>query len=775
MNTQPSQGFQTRTARPDSGRQSPSRSKTPGQQKQKKPKQKNGRGDMNSESARGSHHNSRTPPKDRNKESFGPTGPSNVSSTEKIRPKNLDGNGDVEPEQEVSFNKGQMRNSHKKSQITRRGSGEILSSKLRKDKPQKFFHARSLSDYDFEINAEINDYDNKVIPSKDINRQNPLFVSNLNGERQGWTDTRNTETSFLKGGKDQFTFDSLKVGAEKVQEGIRLSSVDTHTPTNQYVKTVDPESLKLHAAPKSTSEPLFFDGITLRKTLFRLSIYLILIAAVFYAVIPLTLLFAAHDYQNEELLVNLNFGILGLFQGCLEILYLYKLIDVPIKRKVREIEGRNKGLINLKNFVIISPWSIAIILVLGAGIQIGAGNFMKGLDITIGPTQILVSSIIPTVVKGAILVSFIYFRTPSSIFIDKKLVKKELKQITKIRKDFVEDLLNTKRHLDTLELQQIYTRNDMLYTNNEPMVLPAAAVLAQTQAQAPNVDFRKFSRGSYDYGREFKMLRIQSVKIYLILIITYCQILALYGIVKGISEISVVILGLLVFVCFRLVSFIFGLLDVSTSIASFHMNLMKITSMVASAAVYRFLYLQVENKGEMIGILAIKMVYKILIYCGGIMYGGDIINSLKIKFRFGRYGRSKSEMEFSKLKFRRYLFEKYILFQKIDFFFALGTLLPIALATDAFPSVKFDLALKCGDLTFYVCLVIVEVILDAILTAVFVFLAQKKLRNTTKSLDKGLIREIYKTINHSKVMTSSLEILMLYLMFFLFLNMTPHN
>jgi len=388
------------------------------------------------------------------------------------------------------------------------------------------------------------------------------------------------------------------------------------------------------------------------------------------------------------------------------------------------------------------------------------------LDYTIGPKEILVSCIIPTIVKGTLLVSYIYFKTPSSIFMDRKLVKKELKQITKIRKDFVEDLQKTRRHLDALELQQIYARNDY-FNEDQPIILPTAVVI---QTQAPDVDFRKFSRGSYDYGKEFKTLRIQSVKIYLILTITYCQILALYYLVKAISEISIVPLGLLVFVGFRLVSFLFGLLDVSTSIASFHMNIMKITSMVASAAVYRFLYLQVEEKSEMMSILAIKVVYKILVYCGGIMYGGDIINSLKIKFRFGRYGRSKSEMEFSKLKFRRYLFDKYILMQKIDTFFALGTLLPIGLAYGVLTDLNFDLAIRCGDLSFYVCLVIVEVILDGFLTGGFIFLAQKKLKNTTKSLDKGLVREIYKALNNSKTLTTSLEILMLYLMFFIFLN-----
>lgn len=182
----------------------------------------------------------------------------------------------------------------------------------------------------------------------------------------------------------------------------------------------------------------------------RFYLKLIVMIAVLYIGVPVGLLFGAANYDDSEVLVNLNFGLLGIFQGLIEIAFLYYLIDLPIRSKIKEIEGSKNGWINIDNYVVVNKVNSALILIFSTGIQIGAGNAIKSLDIRITPVQIFASCLILTAFKGFVWLAVLVFRTPNSIFADKVMIKKELEHIGKIRKEFMQNLRNRKNRIEMI-------------------------------------------------------------------------------------------------------------------------------------------------------------------------------------------------------------------------------------------------------------------------------------------------------------------------------------
>lgn len=521
------------------------------------------------------------------------------------------------------------------------------------------------------------------------------------------------------------------------------------------------DSKKIERIPSS-----LFSSIFKVLELLKIGAAILSVILIAYAVWPTLLFLGAHDYGDKTVLGFVNFGILGAFQGLTEIVLLYELIDAPIRKYIKEVEG-SSGLINIKRFVMIRKRNFVLIILYSAGLQIGSGMLMTSVDIKVEPKSILASCLFITGIKGIIWFIVILFTTPSSILKDKNLVKKELKQISIIRQNFVEELKQTRRKLQIRELQQMYTD----YRRQESQ---AQSIAITTQALSiPDVDLRKFSQGSYDYGKEFRLLRIQSIKVFMGLVIVYTQMFALYYLIDAIKSINSIPVDLLLVALFPLIAFIFGLFDFFVRPTSLHLTTIKVISLITAGALHRFLYLQIENKYEMMGIVAIKFAYKGIIYFLGFVYGGELMNSIKMKLKLSRYGygTSPSEIEFSKTKFKKYTFEKFVILQKVDIFFALGTLLPIAGSQDNFGSLNFDLGLKCGDTTFYVCLVIIEAVLEIIATILFLLLVEKYMSNKKKTTKRGLIDEAYKVLNLKKLILISVGTLMLYLMFFIFLNL----
>ena len=488
--------------------------------------------------------------------------------------------------------------------------------------------------------------------------------------------------------------------------------------------------------------------------------------ALIYAGIPLLLLFGAHDYGKSKILANLNFGLLGLFQGLTEVAFLYEIIDKPIRKKIREIEGVGNRLIDINDYVVINVISTIILLIFSAGTQMVAGNALQTLEFETGPKEILVTCFMTTILKGIIVTSIIIFTTPKSIFEDKDLIKKEIKQISKIRDDFMEDLRNIKRNLQMAELQELYGENELRGT----------VLTIHRSHEATNVadfDLRKFSQGCEDYGKELRKIRIQSFKVFAMLSIVYLHILALYYLDKAAGEISIVPLSLLVILTIPLISFVFGLFDFFNRTTSLHLKPMKATHVIIMVALYRVLYLQIHSKGEMIGILGLKIVYKCVVYFGGAAFGSKVVNYLKTRLKVSRYGASEVEVRMTRAKVSKYTFDKFIVLQQADILFSIGTLIPIASGGKVIlRSLNFDINLRCQDIIFYVVLVSAEIILDVLLTGLFLFFKQKIVVQKSKnSKESNLLETLIEVFSSKKYTIVSSEILMMFLVLFMLLNL----
>jgi len=605
------------------------------------------------------------------------------------------------------------------------------------------------------------------VPDDDVRRQNvvrePKDLTKLKTdivEKRAQIERQNPKPIFNLSKTTEECFEEVQITYQTRETAKPIRS------TTLQEKTSTPESDRQGDFQNGKTEKI--KTFPLKENLLKYIIYLpaaLCVLFILYAVVPVGLLFGAHDYDEKSILANLNFCLLGAIQSFVEIVYLYKLIDLPIKKKVREIEGRNKGLINLKKYIVISPLNIAAIIAFSAGLQLLAGNFMNLWGIVPGPKEIFICCIIITAIKGVVWFTVIKIKTPSSMFKDKKLVRKELKQISKFRKEFVEDMDNLRQELRQMELNRINAQIDNQCDSPGPNNIPNTTVLTM-----PDANLVRFSRGNHDYGKEFKMLRIQSFRVFTILVFGYIETFALYYLVKGISQISSVPLSLFTVVSFPIVSFIFGLFDFKYNIDNFQLSTMKITSMVIASALYRFLYFRIDNKSTMMGLLGLKVAYKILVYFFGLVFGGDLINNARKKLKFSTYGTSNSEMEVSRLNFRRYIFEKFMIIQKVDLFFAFGTILPLACSESWVTHLNFGLGLACGDMNFYIRLVFADIGFDMALPIAFLFWTKYLLKNTSKSFKRDLFSEIFKAFNNTKSITISLEIMMLYLLFFVFMN-----
>ena len=646
--------------------------------------------------------------------------------------------------------------------------------------------ANSMSNIDFD--AELKEGHLKI--SQMQTRQNPKFLSNMANmaslshvpddyfDRQ--VDTRNLDVR-TKTMESLTTMRKLKPFELAKSTNKPLDGVEVVLPGSQAMETAKPigsvivdENYFLTDAEKLEevkSRKISNKIVSMKFLARKISENTVLACLVFcvfiliYAGIPFLLLFGAHDYQKSKILANLNFGLLGLFQGLTEVAFLYEIIDRPIRKKIREIEGKGNRLIDINDYVVINIISTIILLIFSAGTQIFAGNALQILAFKTGPKEILVTCFITTILKGIIVTIIIIFTTPKSIFEDKDLIKKEIKQISKIRDDFMEDLRNIKRNLQMAELQELYGENELRGT----------VLTIHRSHEVTNVadfDLRKFSQGCEDYGKEFRKIRIQSFKVFAMLSIAYLHILALYYLDKAAGEISIVPLSLLVILTFPLISFVFGLFDFFNRTTSLHLKPMKATHVIIMVALYRVLYLQIHSRGEMIGILGLKIVYKCVVYFGGAAFGSKVVNYLKTRLKLSRYGASEVEVEMTRAKVSKYTFDKFIVLQQADILFAIGTLIPVACGQVLLQSLDFDIRLKCQDIIFYVVLVSVEIILDMLLTGLFLFFKQKIVVNRGKnSKESSLLTTLIEVFSSKKYTIASSEILLMFLVLFMLLNL----
>jgi len=555
----------------------------------------------------------------------------------------------------------------------------------------------------------------------------------------------------------------------KIRENPKLQELD-----KKFQELQEKENLKLKR--KNLTPQVTLDNYKIKKDYFaftssetyKFSTKLIVYILFVYILGPLALLFAGNAYKKEIIRSVLNFGVLGCIQGIAQVLVLYHLIDVPILNRIKEVEGKNRGLINPSSFVVINKTNILGMIVFSCGVQIISGLIIKAADITVNGNCILISSLITAAINGLLWFIFIWKKSPKTLRNENKILEKDLNEIGQIRKDFLKDLNSTRQKIEAQEFNQNTFKAAAGGNMN-------AAFLGFTSNAVNNdkMDFRKLLHKVYDFSAEFKKKRLESFKAVTILILPWAQLIAMINIIKLIENTETIAVSLVyVFVLF-VVGSAFGFMDVFTAPTQPVLNKMKTVSLIVTAAAYRFLFVNLSSKNKMMGAAVIKLLYKIVMHFFVVSCGENVMQRVKKltknKLTFDFYD-SVQDKEAKSIKYPLYFFQKFAFTQEVDFFFAMTSLLLTGSPKYWFGDVELTFGLKIDSYNFYVGLVFIEVLVNAVFGAAFVHLINRILKSRIKLITVDLKKEALRALFETKWIVICFKGLFLYVLLFIFFN-----
>ena len=495
-------------------------------------------------------------------------------------------------------------------------------------------------------------------------------------------------------------------------------------------------------------------------------IFIITYVLVVYGFLPLALQFGAFDYHNDIIRAVLNFGLLGFLQGIVQTFLLYHLIDVPILTKITEIEGKNKGLIDPSKYLTINKCNAVLMISFSTGMLIVAGVVIRQLNLNLTEINILLSILCITVFNGVIWLLFVWVKSPKALNNERKILEKELKEIGKIRKDFLEDLTHTRRKMEIKAMNQHME-------DGSPMLINRAYLGLTSSVQSNmNVDARKLLHKMYDYSSEFARIRLQSIKTFTIMFLSILQILAMVSIIRLIEDTKNLPLSLLAVLFLFIVGWFFGLLDVFTPPTKPVLNTMKLVSLIVTAGAYRFVFIHITNRYKMIGVAVIKLLFKTFSSHFGVLFGQKIMEMMSRKKKraiIDLYD-SAREREATSLQYPMYMFQKFTVLQEVDLFFAIVSLLLNGSNTFWEKELGLQFAVHIGDYLFYVIVVVVEIGAHLAVGTLFIYLSSKIFEKKAKINPVNLKKEFMKIMNEKKWVVLSFKILVLYILLFIFFN-----
>ena len=131
---------------------------------------------------------------------------------------------------------------------------------------------------------------------------------------------------------------------------------------------------------------------------------------------------------------------------------------------------------------------------------------------------------------------------------------------------------------------------------------------------------------------------------------------------------------------------------------------------------------------------------------------------------------SEDEKEWAKIKPQRYIWHKFIIIQNLDLYFALGTIFPLICSRTWFPGLQFGFSIALSSFDFYLGLVLLESAADALIAIHFCMMAKKNLQKQLRILKISILNEIKSIVTRRESILLILEALVMYLLFFVFMN-----
>jgi len=450
-------------------------------------------------------------------------------------------------------------------------------------------------------------------------------------------------------------------------------------------------------------------------------------------------------------------------------------VDIPISKRIEEIEGENAGMINPKKYHIINKYTFTAVMAWVIGLQISAGVVIRSLGYNVDATAILVTMICISTI-GAFLWFFIMLlQSPPTFENKKKLLNKELMQIGEIRKNFMEDLHQTRITLDNQSKGPEKLRTAELIPL---MPLAHAGAVANVKSNL-KVDVRKFRSNISEHSGELIKMRLRVIRIYGLMIFFEGQLLALFSLLGVIHDHNNVGVALVLLIISIAVGTCFGYVEFFTKSTQYLVSNMKVVSMLVNAAVYRAFFFVVDDKGAMIGAVLFKFAYKILCYyayffhwkrVGGCWRGsvGKLyLNNTIPKIHFYN---SEEEREMGEIKHQRKILQKFIILQNVDLYFGLGTIFPFACSRSWFPDLDFNFNIALSSFQFYLGLLLLESTADIIMSIHFCLMAKKALQKKVRIVKVSILNEIKSIVGGRESVLIILEALVMYLLLFIFMN-----
>jgi len=527
------------------------------------------------------------------------------------------------------------------------------------------------------------------------------------------------------------------------------------------------QSLFLDEDPKVPKTFWQKHGQKIKKFLYRLTLLAIYIIAV-----PILLLLAAYNYDNKNVKNVVNFSILGVYLGAGQLAIIYQMIDLPILREIKELEGQNKGLVNSSEFVIVNKRRIFWTLSSSAVIQIICGQVLNALDINFSHLSIIITSLLNLGANAIFWFMILFMQGNQTKETNLKRLRKEIISIEKFRKTFWNDVQETKKDLDELQTTQTLAtsiNNKAVQSSIDELKISLAARVASDA----NIDVRKLNSKKYDFQTEAKKIKDTSIISFLFIGMFQLQILVLVYIIKLVSSAESIAVTVVIRFFLPLVGIFFGNAFYKTSILTPKLTIAKTVSIICSSATYRFLLFRVTTKAEMWALVALKFASKIIIYLIGIfLVERGAKKFVKTKEVVGAsYFDQALEDEYFYMRYTRFWFQRFILIETSDLYYNISAMVVLAGMNSWFTSsLSPNLTVKIGDLDYYQSLsgieIAVEIVFTLMILAALRFIFNRKV--TMKG--ESVFKEMRRTITERTQIVINFQTFALFMMMLVFFN-----
>lgn len=168
-----------------------------------------------------------------------------------------------------------------------------------------------------------------------------------------------------------------------------------------------------------------------------------------------------------------------------------------------------------------------------------------------------------------------------------------------------------------------------------------------------DVDIRKFVTGKLDFSKEVAKLKNTSFRTFILLMVYLGEMLVFMYLIKVINDSQNQSFAFAFVALLPLIGIFFGGLYSEGVFLKPIMNLTKSISLIVCAAFYRYMLLKIRDHNDLVLLMVLKIVYKLVIYLGG------VICSQKIAKRVFPKGESSTTDYFDQIASDEFYFMKY--------------------------------------------------------------------------------------------------------------------